>query len=333
MEGLQAGNYTVELRGSGYLTTHFGVVCVGDLETPDQDATITPILPPGQTRIVLTWGAAPPDLDSHTSGPLPDGSRFHMYYPYAEANSGSPWPIYVTLDLDDVSSYGPETTTILQQIPGVYRFLVHDYVNRFSTNSTALSGSGAVVRVYREQGLVASFPVPTGQGGTLWTVFEMDGDQIVPKNELGYASNPGGILAAGPEDQFDWSNLPLKEQMQSAPDAVQANRRRPVSAVATGASEDLPLAFSLHPLAPNPVASWNTIQFDLPVAAQVHLELYDVQGRRIRTLAGYEQKPAGRHVVSWDGRSDRGEALQPGIYFVRLEAGDYRAVRRAIVAR
>jgi len=191
---LPAGNYTGEITGSGYSTSYLLVVSIGGYQcnasTDDQNGSVTPIIPAGQTRIILTWGENPWDLDSHLTGPLPDGSRFHLYYPYAETNAGSPWPQYAKLDLDDVTSYGPETTTIYQQINGVYRFSVHDYTNRHSSSSYALSNSGAQVRVYRGSNLVATFNVPANQGGTLWTVFEMSGNTINPINTMSYESAP-----------------------------------------------------------------------------------------------------------------------------------------------
>lgn len=53
-----------------------------------------------------------------------------------------------------------------------------------------LSNSGAQVRVYRGSDLVAVFNVPTNQGGTLWTVFELSGSTITPINTMSYESEP-----------------------------------------------------------------------------------------------------------------------------------------------
>lgn len=212
---LYAGNYTAEVSGTGYNTTYFTITCIGGTTTPNQDATITPILSSCETRIILTWGTTPGDLDSHLTGPLPDGTRFHMYYPYAEANLGSSWPEYVTLDLDDVTSYGPETTTIYQQIDGIYRYSVHDYTNRNSSSSTALSNSCAQVRVYRGSDLVENFNVPFNQEGTLWTVFELSGVEIAPINTMSYETSPPsiqGVFVIGPveTDAPLMMNLPPK---------------------------------------------------------------------------------------------------------------------------
>ncbi len=192
---IPGGNYTVEATKTGFNTTFFNVVCLGGRTTGNQNATMSPTLGSGETRIVLTWGSTPSDLDSHLTGPLSGGTRFHMYYIYDEGRS--PWPSIVTLDLDDTQSYGPETTTLLTQISGIYRFSVHDYSNMGSSNSYSLSNSGAQVKVYQNSGLVATFNVPPNTGGTLWTVFEMSNNVITPKNQMSYVSTPSGVSKSG----------------------------------------------------------------------------------------------------------------------------------------
>lgn len=195
---LAAGNYTAEGTLAGYLPAYVTVTCIGNASSQAPDGVLTPILLAGEVRIVLSWGETPSDLDSHMSGPLSDGTRFHMFYPYSDGNSGSPWPDYVHLDLDDVTSYGPETTTLRYQLPGTYRFLVHDYSDRSSTASTALGYSEAQVRVYDSTGFRERFLVPFGQPGTLWTVFEMQSAEIRPINTMEYKADPSGILLAHP---------------------------------------------------------------------------------------------------------------------------------------
>lgn len=190
---LSAGNYTIEVSKSGYLTTYFTVVCLGGTTNSNQNGVLAPVIPIGETRIVLTWGENPNDLDSHLTGPLNDGTRFHIYYIHSGQNS--PWPTIVNLDRDDVDSYGPETTTLYQQINGIYRFSVHDFTNRNNFNSYALSLSGAQVRVYKNTGLVANFIVPQNNLGNLWTVFEMSGPNIIPINTFSNISSPSDITS------------------------------------------------------------------------------------------------------------------------------------------
>jgi hypothetical protein len=185
--GLDAGHYTAEVGGDSYTTAFFTVICLGGVSTPDQDATITPELSADETRIILTWGSTPTDLDSHLTGSLYSGTAFHTYF--VNKIIGTDGTDRVELDLDDMTSYGPETTTIYDQVDGVYRYSVHDFTNRSSTSSDALSNSQAQVIVYRGGEIAATFNVPTNEEGTLWTVFELDGDTITPINTMSYESD------------------------------------------------------------------------------------------------------------------------------------------------
>jgi len=211
---LAAGHYTAEASKSGYTNAYFTVICIGGTTTGNQQGSITPIIQAGQTRIILSWGEEPSDLDSHLTGPTPDSSRFHIYYSnetYAVNDI-----IYADLDLDDTDSVGPETTTIYQQLSGVYRFSVHDFSNRNSSESNALSISGAQVKVYRGDGLIATFNVPVNQGGTLWTVFELNGNTITPINAMSYEANSFNIQSQSVKRSFAddsrlLKNLPLKK--------------------------------------------------------------------------------------------------------------------------
>jgi hypothetical protein len=88
--------------------------------------------------------------------------------------------------------------------------------------------------------------------------------------------------------------------------------------------KDLPGDFALKPSRPNPFESRTVISFDLPEPCGVRLEVINVQGRVVRSLSD-EAWPAGRHSVSWAGESESGEVAGPGVYFVRMTAGDFTA--------
>ena len=148
---------------------------------------MTPILSDNEYRIVLTWSDTPDDLDSHISGPLSDGERFHVYYKSMTAIDNG--DTIALLDLDDTTSYGPETITLRKTQNGVYRYSIHDYTNAGSNNSTALSMSGAKVALYRGNALIATYNVPINVGGTVWNVFEIDGDAINALNTMEYISD------------------------------------------------------------------------------------------------------------------------------------------------
>jgi hypothetical protein len=74
-----------------------------------------------------------------------------------------------------------------------------------------------------------------------------------------------------------------------------------------------------------------TLRVDLPAAAHARVEVFDVAGRRVRTITS-RTFGAGTNVVVWDGRGDAGEAARRGLYFARLttDAG-VRASTRFVI--
>lgn len=192
---LPAGNYCVQIidertlsnEKDRYLTNSFDIKTIGNKTIGSQNGNVSTAISAQQVRIVLKWGEYPRDLDSHLVGPTSDGSKFHTYF---SKNGYYEDDIKIAdLDLDDTSSYGPETTTIYNPISGKYQFYVHDYSNRANDDSLELSKSGATVQVYiRASNKPAyTFNVPK-QKGTLWKVFEYDSvtKKIKPINEMSY---------------------------------------------------------------------------------------------------------------------------------------------------
>ncbi len=83
---------------------------------------------------------------------------------------------------------------------------------------------------------------------------------------------------------------------------------------------------------PNPSRSAAAIGFHLADAAMVSLELFDLQGRRVRALAAAIPFEAGSHQLVWDGRGDGGVLAAPGIYFYQLIAGVHRSTGKVTLA-
>jgi hypothetical protein len=103
---------------------------------------------------------------------------------------------------------------------------------------------------------------------------------------------------------------------------------------ATGAGE-LPQGATrslLGSIFPNPARSEATVPFAVPSRTRISLEVVDVRGRLVRRLLS-EDRPAGSHRVTWDGRTERGRNAPSGVYFVRLVAGDRAESRRFVLTR
>lgn len=166
---ITTGTYTAEVSLDGY-TSEFTTIALTADEDSIKNFPLNEQLAAGETRIVLSWGASPSDLDSH------------LQVPRASPNTGTAEISYqnrseegAALDVDDGGGFGPETITISTANTGTYTYWVQDYSNKGSTTSTALANSGAEVKVYNEDGLAKTFTVPSGAGDK-WNVFTMDGD-------------------------------------------------------------------------------------------------------------------------------------------------------------
>jgi len=107
-----------------------------------------------------------------------------------------------------------------------------------------------------------------------------------------------------------------------------------VPSVAAGvvAVEDVPTVDFLAAPVPNPSRGAATLRFGLAREGAVRLELFDLAGRRVRTLAE-GSRPAGTHVEAWDGRNERGTSVGAGIYFLRLVTPASTHHARVVVVR
>ena len=73
---------------------------------------------------------------------------------------------------------------------------------------------------------------------------------------------------------------------------------------------------------PNPVGRQATLTFSTTRPGPLHVELYDVGGRRVRMLAAESNSPAGIHIVSLDDRGDNGGRLGSGVFYYRIRSVD-----------
>lgn len=94
----------------------------------------------------------------------------------------------------------------------------------------------------------------------------------------------------------------------------------------------MPSAFSLAQNYPNPFNPSTSIHYDLPKAGHVRLVIYDVLGRRICTLVD-RREPAGRLQTSWDGLDERGVPVAGGLYFCRMQAGEFSSVIKMVFVK
>ena len=104
----------------------------------------------------------------------------------------------------------------------------------------------------------------------------------------------------------------------------------------TGMPDDpvsLPRMTVLHPNVPNLFNATTTIRFDLAQAGRVKFEIFDVGGRRVRTLVDERLGAGWGHGAVWSGLDASGHRVASGIYLYRLVAAEVESTRKMIVLK
>jgi hypothetical protein len=183
-------------------------------------------------------------------------------------------------------------------------------------------------------------------------VFAVDGENNVVASEI---SGENGSYALDGLDEGDYTVMvsrslyettfyPNTPDMESATTlAVRADGDMDYDNVTvtlgtgeiTGLQSDVTVAPSEYELSqnyPNPFNPSTVIEYRVPEAAQVHLQIFNVQGQLVTTLANSFQN-AGAYKVTWDGTDMNGSIVPTGVYFYQIEANDFAQVRRLVFMR
>ena len=166
-------------------------------------------------------------------------------------------------------------------------------------------------------------------------------------NLEGFAGEPGSLMGPyteGDEASFDPETVSMVEIRgerldMSAGGAIMTR----VTNGAGGASmcdpvieqiaASVPQAFALMGNVPNPFSGQTAIAFRLAEPAEVILEVFDVLGRKVATLAEGEEHAPGSYELRWDGRGQSGRSLASGTYIYRIEAGSFTDTGRMTLVR
>ena len=94
----------------------------------------------------------------------------------------------------------------------------------------------------------------------------------------------------------------------------------------------IPDVYALHQNYPNPFNPVTTLRYDLPEDAMVTITIYDLMGRRIRTLINMDQT-AGYRSIHWNATNDLGQAVSAGMYIYTIQAGDFMQTRKMVLLK
>ena len=93
-----------------------------------------------------------------------------------------------------------------------------------------------------------------------------------------------------------------------------------------------PTHYSLSQNYPNPFNPVTTITYELPQESYISLEVYNMNGQQVTSLASKSQK-AGKYTVQWDGTDLNGHKVSSGIYLYKLETPDFTNIRKMVLMK
>jgi len=104
------------------------------------------------------------------------------------------------------------------------------------------------------------------------------------------------------------------------------------TAINDGFTQGVPQRFSLNQNYPNPFNPTTVITFTLPERQEIVLQIFNVLGQKVKTLAK-GVKEAGQYRLVWDGRDDNGNRVSSGIYFYQLKSPRFNKTMKMMYVR
>jgi len=153
----------------------------------------------------------------------------------------------------------------------------------------------------------------SGHFNEIATTTELQFTETLPEGENVYRYYVVTVYPVGISDQTDTvsSDNPVFAEEIVTPDAV----------------------FTLRQNYPNPFNPVTNISFTLPEQERVTLKIFNIKGELVRTVVNNENMPAGSHTVQWQGINNNERRVSSGIYFYRIEAGRFSAIRKAVLLK
>jgi len=187
--------------------------------------------------------------------------------------------------------------------------------------SKIVSPSGSVRQLLITLVYDSQSPLSPGSGPLARIIFDIDStamDEVVIIDSASY-------LGAQPLEftlSDDYGNLVFTPYF--TPGSVEIKHGTPVD---EKKSEVIPDRFSMAQNVPNPFNPSTKICFALPRNTDVSLNVYNILGQKVRTLIDGPMA-AGQHEVIFDGRGDDDSIVASGVYFYRIDAGEFHQSRK-----
>ena len=174
--------------------------------------------------------------------------------------------------------------------------------------------------------MTLTWDAPTDDDVTLFNIYSGTAHNFLPSD----ASRIGTSTTNNFVDQRTPVSNPLYYRISAVDKSGNESQySSEVSMSLTGviAGKELPKSYALYQSYPNPFNPSATIRFDVPKEGKVRIRVYDVRGAEIATISD-ESKPAGSYELTWSAQN-----APSGIYFARMDAGDFHATIKMLLVK
>ncbi|MBC8186535.1 T9SS type A sorting domain-containing protein, partial [candidate division KSB1 bacterium] len=93
-----------------------------------------------------------------------------------------------------------------------------------------------------------------------------------------------------------------------------------------------PKKFTLEQNYPNPFNAGTNISYSLTKDIHIQLSVYNIVGEKVAVLDS-GKKSAGNYMVFWDGKNSKGYSLPSGLYLYRLDAGEFKSMKKMFLIK
>ncbi len=144
----------------------------------------------------------------------------------------------------------------------------------------------------------------------------------LPADSLGFTDNE-----IAPNTEYSYYVIAL----YASPDGV-SEPSNIITLVHNNDQNNIPAITELGYNYPNPFNPSTAINYSLKNAGPVALEIFNIKGQKVKTLLNKYQS-SGNHQITWNGLNDQSQYVPSGIYFLKMNCGNFHAVRKMILLK
>ena len=84
---------------------------------------------------------------------------------------------------------------------------------------------------------------------------------------------------------------------------------------------------------PNPFNPTTTIYYSVGKESNITIQVYNLLGKKVKTLINNRRRPAGYHYLQWDGRNDDGRRVASGVYLYQMRSDENVLTKKMVLIR